>query len=150
MSTWVCEDCGQDNDDTEASCIACEVPRPQEVDPRYAGFKVGRVLSAEPVPKKDKLRQLKVDVGDATPLTIVTNASGVKENSHVVVATVGAMVEDEPVKKSNVGGVMSEGMLCNGPMLGWSGGDANAAAVVPDSFAPGVTPPSARPRMDGK
>ncbi len=54
------------------------------------------------------------------------------------------------VKKASVGGVVSEGMLCDAPMLGWTGGGAGTAALVPDSFALGATPPDKRPRMDGK
>ena len=69
--------------------------------------------------------------------------------TRLVVATVGAIVNEEPVKKASVGGVTSEGMLCDNPMLGWTGGGAGIAAVVPESFAVGDTPPSKRPRMDG-
>ena len=43
----------------------------------------------------------------------------------MVVATVGAELKDgDKVKRAPVGGVMSEGMLCDGPMLGWAGGGA--------------------------
>ena len=74
--------------------------------------------------------------------------------TRVVVATVGSFVtgaagEPEKVLKANVGGVNSEGMLCDNPMLGWTGGGAGIAAVVPESFPLGDTPPSKRPRMDG-
>ena len=52
----------------------------------------------------------------------MTNAPNVKENIRVVVATVGATLRDESVvKKANVGGVVSEGMLCDSPMLNWQG-----------------------------
>jgi Ca2+-binding EF-hand superfamily protein len=103
----------------------------------------------------DKLHQLKVDIGSGgDPLPIVTNAGNVKEGIRVVVATVGAKVNDKgeeiEVKKANVGGCPSEGMLCDGPMLGWTGGGAGAAALVPDTFSPGDKPPKSRPRMDGK
>ena len=54
--------------------------------------------------------------------------------------------EDIEVKKAPVGGQMSEGMVCDAPMLGWKGGAAGAAAVVPDSFALGSKPPAEKPR----
>ena len=60
-------------------------------------------------------------------------------------------VDGEPVKKATVGGVPSEGMLCDAPMLGWKGGGADCAALLPDdahSFAPGDAPPPERPRLD--
>merc|ERR1712048_777933 len=125
-----------------------------EVD-ELANIFVGLIISAEKVQGKDKLQQLKVDIGGGgDPLPIVTNAGNVKEGIKVVVATVGAKVNDKgeeiEVKKANVGGCPSEGMLCDGPMLGWTGGGAGAAALVPDTFSPGDKPLKSRPRMDGK
>mmetsp|Transcript_151396 Transcript_151396/g.267222 ORF Transcript_151396/g.267222 Transcript_151396/m.267222 type:complete len:189 (+) Transcript_151396:59-625(+) len=158
---WKCDSCGYEgNEDADEECAACGAPRPAPAsadgggDERYKGYKVGLVLEAEKVAGKDKLLQLKVDVGGGEPLPIVTNAGNVKEGVRVIVATVGAMIsikgEEEEVKKANVGGCPSEGMLCDGPMLGWTGGGSGAAALVPESFEVGATPPSSRPRMDGK
>jgi tRNA-binding EMAP/Myf-like protein len=113
------------------------------------GFVVGLVAVLESVAGKDKLSKLTVDVGAAEQLTIVTNASNVSEGSRVVVAMLGTELSDGTVvKKASVGGVVSEGMLCDAPMLSWVGGGAGAAAIVPDSFAPGDAPPASRPRMD--
>ena len=68
----------------------------------------------------------------------------------MVIATVGAELKDgEKVKKATVGGVTSEGMCCDGPMLGWVGGGAGAAALLPENFNPGDAPPTSRPRLDG-
>eukprot|EP00959_Pyramimonas_sp_CCMP1952_P311728 6523585-Pyramimonas_sp.AAC.2 len=144
----------------------------------YEGYVVGLVVSCEPVPNKDNLLVLKVDVGSGTDLQIVTNAPNVSEGKRVVVANVGSkdcvkdylrtlleipsrpiylmpvvsqqvrMNGDETeVKKVAVGGVPSEGMLCDSPMLGWVGGGAGNAALVPDTFAVGSCPPPKRPRM---
>lgn len=44
-----------------------------------SGYLAGLVLECEDVPRKDKLKELKVDVGKEEPLTIVTNASNVKQ-----------------------------------------------------------------------
>ena len=131
-------------------CIACDLPRPEVADPRYEGYAVGNIAEVESIPKTNKLSAIKVDVGEEELLTIVTNAK-VKQGMRIVVAKVGAKVEQDGeeivVKKATVGGRPSEGMLCNGPMLGWTGGDANAAAQVPESFALGAQPPSSRPRL---
>jgi len=54
------------------------------------------------------------------------------------------------VKKASVGGVTSEGMLCDSAMCGWSGSGAGAAALLPGDFPLGAAPPSSRPRLDGK
>ena len=110
-------------------------------------FVVGLVLEAEPVPGKDKLLKLSVDVAAGEPLAIVTNAPNVQQGSRVVVAMIGTELPDgTTVKKANVGGVNSEGMLCDSPMLSWVGGGAGTAAIVPESFAPGDAPPAERPR----
>ena len=61
-----------------------------------------------------------------------------------------AQVEGIEVKKRSVGGVVSEGMVCDSKMLGWQGGGAGTAALVPAAtFLPGMPPPPKRPRMDG-
>ena len=115
-------------------------------------FVAGKIVACEKVAGKDKLSKLSVDVGSDAggELTIVTNAPNVEEGKFVVVATVGCEVNGEPVKKATVGGVPSEGMLCDAPMLGWKGGGAGNAALLPDdgSFAPGDAPPPERPRLD--
>mmetsp|Transcript_35099 Transcript_35099/g.91142 ORF Transcript_35099/g.91142 Transcript_35099/m.91142 type:complete len:182 (+) Transcript_35099:229-774(+) len=151
---WVCEECGQENDNSDALCCACEEPRPaiDADEGHYQGYLVGAVLSAKPVANKDKLQLLMVDVGRGEPLQIVSNASNVKEGMHVVVAPIGSKYtsgsgEEEEVAKGVVGGVTSYGMLCNGPMLGWKGGDNRAAATLPaDEYKVGSKPPASRPR----
>jgi tRNA-binding EMAP/Myf-like protein len=115
-------------------------------------LQVGKILSLEPVPGKDKLKKVMVDVGGTEPVRIVTNAGNVKQSDHVVVALVGAVIggheDGEEVKKTTVGGVISHGMLCDGPMLGWGPGNKGRAAVLPESFAVGSFAPSSKPRGD--
>jgi len=157
---WECPECAQENEAADAVCCACDAPRPAPGDDgesRFAGYAVGLVLSCESVAGKDRLKALSVDVGaaDGRALAIVTNASNVEAGVRVVVAKAGARVPDGSggelqVKKTSVGGVVSEGMLCDPPMLGWVGGGAGNAALVPDSFALGAPPPDKRPRLDGK
>ena len=83
---------------------------------------------------------------------MVTNAPNVAVGARIVVAMVGATVNDGGeeivIKKASVGGAVSNGMVCSAPMLGWKGGGADTAALLPESFAPGVPPPSSRPRLD--
>eukprot|EP00966_Prymnesium_polylepis_P263381 6083751-Prymnesium_polylepis.1 len=98
-----------------------------------AGYKVGLVDACEALPgnKAKKLFKLSVNIGADEPVTIVTNATNVSAGCRVVVAPVGSKVNGEAVKKAAVGGQTSEGMLCDAPMLGWKGGGAGAAALVP-------------------
>lgn len=147
---WTCAACDNSNDSSLSVCEACDEPRPPAAESgegAYTGIKVGRVLSCDPVPGKDKLRLLSVDIGASAPLPIVTNAPNVEAGCHVVVATVGASVGGTTVRSARVGGVHSEGMLCSNPMLGWKGGGAATAALVPTTLLPGSTPPTAAPRL---
>jgi tRNA-binding EMAP/Myf-like protein len=71
----------------------------------------------------------------------------------VVVALAGDSVLDDEgeemlVKKAAVGGVVSEGMLCDSRMLGWVGGAIGLAAQIPDSIKLGDAPPLAKPRTN--
>ena len=153
---WTCKECEYENEAGASECEACGEARPQDAagadaggdpDDAYFNVVVGVVLEVAPVPNKDKLLALQVDVGGGTTVPIVTNAGNVAEGSRIVVAKVGATINETPVKKANVGGAISEGMLCDAPMLGWVGGGAGAAALVPESFAAGARPPESRPRM---
>ena len=156
---WVCAECENENDGSRAECEACDAPRPAAAAAaaaaaggggggRLPGYLVGEVVECEAVPLKDRLRRLLVNVGGAAPLTVVTNASNVAVGLRVVVATAGAALPDGAVvKKTSVGGVASEGVLCDNAMLGWSGGGAGNAALLPDSCAVGTSPPESRPRL---
>jgi tRNA-binding EMAP/Myf-like protein len=100
---------------------------------------------------KTPLRSCLVNVGQEQAVTIVTSASNVRPGSRVAVALAGCSIvneagEEMQVKKTIVGGVSSEGMLCDSRMLGWSGGAAGVAAQMPDSIAIGDAPPSTKPR----
>jgi tRNA-binding EMAP/Myf-like protein len=155
MSDWVCKECENENPTSAQECEACGEARPAASpsdasanrDDAYFNIVVGVVKSIEPVPNKDKLLLLSIDVGGDVHIPIVTNATNVTEGAHVVVAKVGATINDTVIKKANVGGTPSEGMLCDAPMLNWVGGGAGAAAIVPSSFTAGSRPPETRPRL---
>lgn len=165
MSDWTCAECDYENEAKEAACEACSAARPaaaaasasgtgkdddNDNDDIMAGKVVGKVLQIEDVAGKPGLKQLLVDCGEDAPRCIVTNAPNVdRAGQHVVVAKSGeASIAGEKVKTVNVGGVASAGMLCNAEMLGWKGGGATTAALVPESCAPGSRPPESRPRMN--
>jgi tRNA-binding EMAP/Myf-like protein len=57
--------------------------------------------------------------------------------------------EEIIIQKTSVGGIMSEGMLCDARMLGWVGGAEGIAAQILDSFPLGSPPPDNKPRSDG-
>jgi tRNA-binding EMAP/Myf-like protein len=116
-------------------------------------YKVGIVLSVEECKSNNNktLRSCLVNVGQENAVTIVTSASNVRPGSRVAVALAGTCIINEEgeemiVKKTIIGGVSSDGMLCDSRMLGWSGGAAGVAAQMPDSIPIGQAPPSTKPR----
>lgn len=116
-------------------------------------FVVGLVITCEAVAGKDRLKVVTVDIGNGTVLTIATNAPNIREGTRTCVAVIGSTIEiagqSEVVKKTNVGGVISEGMICDSVMLGWAGGAAGLAVQIPPSYDLGAAAPTSKPRMDG-
>ena len=97
---------------------------------------VCELLAVESVAGKDKLKKVRVSDGEKE-FSVVSNAPNVlpeKVGKRIVVARVGAEVSgmEEPVKKANVGGVVSEGMLCDERML-WAVWNQNLRRVRPES-----------------
>jgi len=108
---------------------------------------VCELLAVEAVAGKDKLKAATVTDGEKE-FRVVTNAPNVlpeKVGKKIVVARVGAEVSgmDEAIKKTNVGGVVSEGMCCDERML-W--GKSAGTAVYLDDYDVGSQPPSSKPR----
>ena len=113
---------------------------------------VGQVLEFEAIPSKQNLYKSVIDIGAAEPITIVTNAKNLRPDSLTVVATVGSLLEidgeEVEIKRVNVGGVYSEGMICDSIMCGWVGGGKGVAVQVPLTYRPGQPAPISKPRMD--
>lgn len=150
--SWKCVECEAECDASDKVCPVCEAERPQDQtgatgdDSPFKNIVVGKILECEDV-SGGKAKKLSVDVGDTKPLTIATTATNVGVGLHVVVAKVGAVINDETIKTATVYGIGSQGMLCDNAALGWKGGGSGAALVPPESFPPGSAPPEARPRM---
>lgn len=117
-------------------------------------YVVGLVITCEAVAGKDRLKVVTVDIGNEVILTVATNAPNIREGTRTCVAVVGSTIEiagqSEVVKKTNVGGIISEGMICDSVMLGWAGGAAGLAVQIPSSYELGAAAPTSKPRMDGK
>lgn len=73
---------------------------------------IGEVLECTNHPDSDHLHVCKVDIKD-TILQIVCGASNVRKGIKVIVAKVGSILPgDFEIKKSNIRGIDSEGMIC--------------------------------------
>lgn len=78
---------------------------------------VGEVLSCKDHPDSDHLHICMVDIGSET-LQIVCGATNVREGLKVIVALDGASLPGGVIKKGNIRGVESNGMLCSMAELG--------------------------------
>ena len=137
---YMCEDCGSEQ---------------SEIDWKFRGYKVGKVLSVGEL--KSPLKKCMVQVSEKDELQIVTNTKHVAQGDIVVVATIGAIVpagadpEEEGgqgvvVKSATVGGSKSDGMLCDGVMLQWAGGSKGVLVKLKEAqFTVGATPPAKKP-----
>ena len=114
---------------------------------------VGHVVSCEAVAGKATLKLCRVDIGQGDPIPVVTNASNVRTDTHTVVAIVGTEIEVDgetiTITRTNVGGLYSEGMLCDSTMCGWVGGAKGICVQVPLDLPPGSPAPATKPRLGG-
>lgn len=161
-----CKECG-DVKEMEAiesglMCLTCGSEIEDSVvsnSDGYRNYVVGRVASVEPIPKQKDLKKVIVVIkeDDETSVQIVTNAKYVNEGWIVVVALehaivpAGAVLDEDAnayvVEKRSVGGIMSFGMICDSPMLGWTGGAKGAVQQLSaDEYSVGSRPPTSRPR----
>ncbi|MGL4363435.1 MAG: phenylalanine--tRNA ligase subunit beta [Cellulosilyticaceae bacterium] len=80
----------------------------------------GKITEVSPHPDADKLRIMKVDIGEELPLQIVTAATNVNEGDVVPVALNGAtLANDLKIKTGKLRGVESQGMFCSVEELGF-------------------------------
>ncbi len=97
-----------------------EVEDIEDMSQAAKGVVVGFVEEVVQHPNADKLKVCKVNTGLEKPLQIVCGASNVRKGLHVLVATVGSNLKAIGllIKKSELRGVVSEGMICSLEELG--------------------------------
>ena len=106
---------------------------------------IGEVLECEMHPDSDHLHVCKVNVGKEI-LQIVCGAPNVRKGLKVIVALVGAELPgDVKIRKSNIRGVESNGMMCSIAELGiehkfLSEEDKNGIHELPQDAVPGEDP----------
>jgi len=84
------------------------------------GVVLGKVLSVLKHEGSDKLSICQVDIGNPKNLQIICGAPNIKPNIYVYVANVGAKLNavNLTIKRSEIRGVLSEGMICSLQELG--------------------------------
>ena len=97
-----------------------EVESLEDCSENVNGVVLGKVLSVLKHEGSDKLSICKVDIGNSENLQIICGASNIKPNIFVYVAIIGAKLNavDLTIKRSEIRGVMSEGMICSLQELG--------------------------------
>jgi phenylalanyl-tRNA synthetase beta chain len=84
------------------------------------GVVLGWVVSCQPHPNADKLSVCQVEIGTATPLTIVCGAANIRADIYVPVAPLGTYLPtiDLKIRPRKLRDVPSEGMICSLAELG--------------------------------
>ncbi len=97
-----------------------EVESLEDCSKNVNGVVLGKVLSVLKHEGSDKLSICQVDIGNSNNLQIICGARNIKPNIYVYVATVGSKLNavDLTIKRSEIRGVMSEGMICSLQELG--------------------------------
>ena len=97
-----------------------EVESLEDCSENVNGVVLGKVLSVLKHKGSDKLSICQVDIGTSKNLQIICGAKNVKPNIFVYVATVGAELSavNLTIKRSEIRGVISEGMICSLQELG--------------------------------
>ena len=125
--------------------IGLEVEGMEEIESVKGGLKgivIGLVKECEKHPGADRLSLTKVDVGGSADLQIVCGAPNVAAGQKVVVATIGTILYDGEgneftIKKGNIRGEVSEGMICAEDELGL-GTDHSGIIVLPEDAVVGT------------
>src|SRR5512135_723879 len=101
--------------------------------PPFNSVVVAEILSAEKHPDADRLRVCQVDVGEATPVTIVCGAPNAAAGLKVPCARPGAKLPGLEIKVAKVRGVESFGMLCSTKELGLEGAADGLMVLAEDA-----------------
>jgi phenylalanyl-tRNA synthetase beta chain len=95
-----------------------EVEEIRAIEPPFRGVVIGRVKDVKKHPNADTLSVCSVDVGDEV-LSIICGAPNVKSGQIVPVAKIGArLTGNRVIRKANLRGVSSHGMICSSKELG--------------------------------
>jgi phenylalanyl-tRNA synthetase beta chain len=102
------------------SAIGLEVEGVEDRGAALAPFRIARVVEAAPHPNADRLRALKVDVGDGRLLSVVCGAPNARAGMMGVAALPGAFIPGTGItlKAGEIRGVRSEAMMLSAREMG--------------------------------
>lgn len=110
---------------TQSGLEVVSITPSEPIEGSLNGLLVGQVITCENHPNADRLKLTLVDIGQDTALRIVCGAPNVQVGQKVVVAPVGTTIRNQTgtslkLKKANIRGEISEGMLCAEDEIGLS------------------------------
>ncbi|HXU94690.1 MAG TPA: phenylalanine--tRNA ligase subunit beta [Gallionella sp.] len=119
LRTWVNPALSSDELSHALTMAGLEVEDLEAVAPPFNNVVVAEVLEVVKHPNADRLNVCQVNVGEASPLTIVCGATNVAVGVKVPCARIGAVLPgDFKIKQAKVRNVESFGMLCSAVELG--------------------------------
>ncbi len=131
-------DASLDQISARLTMLGLEVEAVEDPAAELSGFVVGHVLEAEKHPDADRLRVCKVDNGGQL-LQVVCGAPNARAGLKVILAQPGVRipVTGDKLKKGNVRGVESQGMMCSWRELNL-GEDHEGIAELDAALVPGT------------
>ncbi|MBI3478886.1 MAG: phenylalanine--tRNA ligase subunit beta [Nitrosomonadales bacterium] len=119
LRTWVNPTLSSDELGHALTMAGLEVEAQEAVAPAFDNVVVAEVLDVVKHPNADRLNVCQVNVGEASPLTIVCGAANVAVGVKVPCARIGAVLPGNfIIKQAKVRNVESFGMLCSDKELG--------------------------------
>jgi phenylalanyl-tRNA synthetase beta chain len=116
-----------------------EVGAVEPVAPMLEKIVVGKIASITPHPSADKLRLCRVDIGRGKTLDIVCGAANAAVGMRAPVALEGAKLPNGmTIKRTEIRGVASSGMLCSAQELGLAE-SAEGLLALDDDAKPGMS-----------
>lgn len=113
----------------------------QSIPGGLQGLVIGKVMEKHKHPNADRLSVTQVDIGQSEWVQIVCGAPNVEAGQTVIVATVGTRLHSKngliEIKKANIRGVESQGMICAEDEIG-IGNSHDGIIVIPQPIAPGT------------
>ena len=114
-----------------------EVELVEPVAPAFDKVVVAEVHEVRKHPDADRLTVCRVGTGSGAPLEVVCGAPNVHAGIRVPLAEVGASLPGLKIKRAQVRGVESNGMLCSARELGlWD--NASGRLILPSDAPPGA------------
>ena len=117
--------------------LGYEIEGYKKLSPNYKNIIVGTVIDLSPIPKAEKIRLAKVDVG-TDQLEIICGAWNFDIDDKVAVASSGTYIRDNfKIERKEIMGIVSDGMICSPYELDlWN--DEDGILVINENFSNGT------------